>query len=595
MNGSVASVASTVSVFQHGRLTVRRSLSNLSGRTFSAFKRRNSHHSDCRPISLASLDDLPFSFPSHRKTPLEVAAVEVYYMNERLIQGCQSCNIQLGNTVREHFEKLRSYSIEFDYERAEGAAEELSRTILPLCRSCRIISSKYILRVLHSVARYYRRQDRYYESISIYEKVLQACKEEDLFDCSYVMFNCAYEIAEIYAYQGLLHEVEQKLLQPVTEREGAERLALFCNRLLLARIFTLQQRPQDALKEYGSLATLCIEYYGLHSAFMHRIVLFCAQECTELHDYQTSTDLYRRLLAEEDPTDIVLPYRTLLALVGLSNTYRSAGSFQNCKKCANKAVDILLADESADIRQRLPLVMQCLFNLGVSFDNEENATEAEPYFSRVIAGCEILNKGGISSNAVSIILSLQHHYYVKPRKIDALDPKIDNYLAHLADAASGRPAALKRLLIAIIWEAETLSKSHQSQRAEYLFNQAKGLLDPGNLYLQCFFAAQIAQHHRRNGEWKDVLRCLEKAAMLSEQMYGPNHACTVSFKEQLAAFGEEMEKEGLSVNAMAQSLSLVTLSSLNTRNTGSSESDELDFLEDGMFWGQPPASLLKFA
>lgn len=83
--------------------------------------------------------------------------------------------------------------------------------------------------------------------------------------------------------------------------------------------------------------------------------------------------------------------------------------------------------------------------------------------------------------------------------------------------------------------------------------------------------------------------------MLSEQMYGPNHACTVSFKEQLAAFGEEMEKEGLSLNAMAQSLSLVTLSSSNTRNTGSSESDELDFLEDGMFWGQPPASLLKFA
>ena len=82
--------------------------------------------------------------------------------------------------------------------------------------------------------------------------------------------------------------------------------------------------------------------------------------------------------------------------------------------------------------------------------------------------------------------------------------------------------------------------------------------------------------------------------MLSEQMYGPDHACTVSFKEQLAAFGEEMEKSGLSANAMAQSLSLLTFSSLSTRNTGSNEPDELDFLEDGMFWGQPPASLTGF-
>ncbi|PMD28698.1 hypothetical protein NA56DRAFT_21371 [Hyaloscypha hepaticicola] len=245
MNGSVASVASTISAFNHGRLAVRRSLSNLSGRTFSAFKRRNSHNSDCRPMSLASLDDLSFSFPSHRKMPLGLAEVEAHFMNERLIHGCHSCKIQVVNPVREHFEKLRSYSIEFDYERAEGAAEELSRTILPLCRSCRIISSRYILSVLYSVAGYYRRKERYYESISIYEKVLQACIEEDLFDCSYIMFNVADQIAEVYAYQGLLHEVEQKLLPAVAEREGTERLTLFCNRLLLARIFTLQQRPQD--------------------------------------------------------------------------------------------------------------------------------------------------------------------------------------------------------------------------------------------------------------------------------------------------------------------------------------------------------------
>jgi len=83
--------------------------------------------------------------------------------------------------------------------------------------------------------------------------------------------------------------------------------------------------------------------------------------------------------------------------------------------------------------------------------------------------------------------------------------------------------------------------------------------------------------------------------MLSEQMYGPNHPCTACFKGQLAAFGEEIEKEGLSVNAVTQSLSLLTSSSLNSRNAGSDEPDELDFLEDGMFWDQPPASLLRFA
>ena len=604
MNGSTASIASTVSAFRHGSLALRRSLSNLSGRTFSAFKRRNSHHSDRYPIPLADLDDFSLSFPYKEMIYLrgerEQMECAANTMSEKVIHGCQSCRIQVANTVREPFNKLRSHCVNFDQERAWEAAEELSRTILPLCRSCRVISYKYILLVLSNVATHHYQEERYHESIYIYEKILQTCMEENLYDCSHVMFNCIYELVDIYAYQGLLHEVEQKLLHTGTEKEGVERLTWFCNRLLLAQIFTLQQRPQDALREYGSLSTACIEYYGLHSAFMHRIVISCAEACNELHDYRTSTDLYRRLLAEEMPTDYFLPSRTLRALVGLSDTYRSAGSFQTCKKYAYQATEILqfrgLTLDRQLSRQRLAYLVRCHFNLAVSFDNEGNSAEAESYFSRVIAGCENLNEQNVSSAAVSIILALQHHYYDRPRGIDALDPRIDgNHLAHIADAMSRRPAALQRLLVTIIWQAETLSRSHQSQRAEYLFNQAKGLLDPSNLHLQCFFTIQIAQHHRRKGEWKYVLHYLEKTVTLSEQMYGPNHACTISFKERLAAFGEEMEKSGLSANAMAQSLSLLTFSSLSTRNTGSNEPDELDFLEDGMFWGQPPASLLEFA
>jgi tetratricopeptide (TPR) repeat protein len=605
MNGSTASIASTVSAFRHGSLALRRSLSNLSGRTFSAFKRRNSHHSDRCSMSLADLDDFSFSFPSYEEMEFfgergELGGREANAMSEKVIHGCRSCQIQVANTVREPFNKLRSHCINFDSERAWEAAEELSRTILPLCRSCRVISYKYILSVLFGVALDHYWGERYHESIYIHEKILQTCMEENLYDCSYVMFNCIHELVHIYAYQGLLHEVEQKLLHTGTEKEGAERLTWFCNRLLLAQIFTHQQRPQDALREYGSLSTACIEYYGLHSAFMHRIVISCAEACNELHDYRTSTDLYRRLLAEENPTDYVWQGRTFAALLGLSDTYRSAGSFQNCKKYAYQATEILQFRGSAPAYQlsrwRLADLVRCHFNLAVSFDNEGNSAEAESYFSRVIVGCENLNEQNVTAAAVSITLALQHHYYDRPRRIDALDPRIDgNHLAHLAEAVSGRPEALQRLLVTIIWQAETLSRSHQSQRAEYLFNQAKGLLDPSNLRLQCFFAIQIARHHRRKGEWKYVLRYLEKAVILSEQMYGPNHACTVSFKERLAASGEEMEKRGLSTNAMAQSLSLLTFSSLSTGNTGSNEPDELDFLEDGMFWDQPPASLLEFA
>jgi len=602
MNGSTASIASTVSAFRHGSLALRRSLSNLSGRTFSAFKRRNSHHSDRRPMSLADLDDFSLSYEEmiYFRGARELREHAANKMSEKVIHGCRSCRIQVANTVREPFNKLRSHCVNFDCERAWEAAEELSRTILPLCRSCRVISYQHILLVLYDIAEHHYREERYHESIYIYEKVLQTCMEENLYDCSNVMFNCIYGLVDIYAYQGLLHEVEQKLLHTRTEKEDVERLTWFCNRLLLAQIFRLQQRPQDALREYGSLSTACIEYYGLHSAFMHRIVLSCAEVCNELHDYRTSTDLYRRLLAEENPTDYVLDDRTLHALVGLSDTYRSAGFFQNCKKYAYQATEILQFRGSAPAsplsRWLLAYPVQCHFNLAVSFDNEGNFAEAESYFSRVIAGCENLNERNVSSAAVSIILALQHHYYDRPRRIDALDPRIDNnHLAHLADAVSRRPAALQRLLVTIIWEAGTLSRSHQSQRAEYLFNQAKGLLDSSDLRLQCFFTIQIAQHHRRKGEWKYVLHYLEKAVMLSEQMYGPNHACTVSFKERLAAFGEEMEKRGVSANAMAQSLSLLTLSSLSTRDTGSNEPDELDFLEDGMFWGQPPESLLGFA
>jgi hypothetical protein len=129
MNGSTASIASTVSVFEHGRLALRRSLSNLSGYTFSALKRRNSHHSDRRPISLASLDDLSFSLQFRKERFDEkrgIAEREAREMKERVILGCQSCRIQVANTVGEHFEKLRSHCINSDYERAEKAAEELS-------------------------------------------------------------------------------------------------------------------------------------------------------------------------------------------------------------------------------------------------------------------------------------------------------------------------------------------------------------------------------------------------------------------------------------------------------------------------------------
>jgi tetratricopeptide (TPR) repeat protein len=521
-------------------------------------------------------------------------------MSEKVIQGCQSCQIRVANNIKEPFKKLRSHCIGSDYEKVWEAAEELLRTVLPLCRSCRVISYEYILSVLYHIARNHYWEERYYESIDIHEKVLRIIVEEDLSSCSFIIFKTSRKLPDIYAYQGLLYEVEQKLLQAGAEEEGIKGLAWLCNRLLLAQIFTLQHRPQDALREYGNLSTICIEYYGLHSAFMHLIVDSCAEACNELRDYRTSIDLYRRLLAEKDPTHYFWINRTVRALIGLSNAYRSAGYFQNCRKYAYHATEILQSGGSVPVYQaccrRFAFLVQCHFNLAVSFDNEGNFAEAESYFSRVIADCEDLNKKHMSPNAVSIILSLQHHYYDRPRRIDTFDPRIDNnYLAHLADAVCRRPAALQRLLVTIIWQAETLSKSHESERAEYLFNQARGLLDPSNLRLEFFLTIQIAQHHRRKGDWKYALRYLEKAVNLCEHMYGPNHACTISFKQQLAAVGKEIEKGGLSLNAMAQSLSLFTFSSFSTRNTSSNDPDELDFLEDGIFWGQPPASLLDLA
>ncbi|ERF73126.1 hypothetical protein EPUS_09124 [Endocarpon pusillum Z07020] len=596
MNGSTASIASTVSAFRHGSLALRRSLSDLSGRTFSTFKRRNSHHSDRRPMSLADLVDLSFSCPSYERAVLTTEHL-ADQMSKKVIHGCQSCQTQVANTVREPFNKLRSHGVDFHDGSAWETAKEFLQTILPLCRSCRIISCTFTLSMLYDVAMDHFLKERYQESIHIHEKILQTCTEENLYDCSFIMFNSIYALVDIYAYQGLLHEIEQKLLQTVTENEGVERLSWFCNRLLLARILTLQQRPQDALREYGCLSTSCIEYYGLHSAFMHLIVLSCAEACNALHDYRTSTDLYRRLLAEETRTDYALRDRILRALIGLSDAYRYAGSYQNCKKCAYQATELLQSFGSAcQLSHRLlSYLVRCHFNLAISFDNEGNSPEAESYFAQVIAGCENLNEQRVSSDAVSVLIALQHHYYDRPRRIDRLDARIDsNHLAHLSDAMSIRPATLQRLLVTILWEAETFSRSRQYQRAEYLFNQAKGLLDPSNLHLQCFFTIQIAQHHHRKGEWKCFLRCLENAVMLSEQMYGPTQACTVFFKERLAACREELEKRGLSADAMAQSLSLLTFSSVGTGNTGSNESDELDFLEDGMVWGQPPSSLLRF-
>ena len=165
-------------------------------------------------MSLTDLDDFSFSFPSYKEMKYfeeerELREYAANRMSEKVIHGCPSCQIQVANTVREPFNKLRSHCINFDYERAWEAAEELSRTILPLCRSCRVISYKYILSVLHDVATHHYWEERYHESIYIREKILQTCKEENLYDCSFVMFNCIYALVDIYAYQGLLHEVEQ--------------------------------------------------------------------------------------------------------------------------------------------------------------------------------------------------------------------------------------------------------------------------------------------------------------------------------------------------------------------------------------------------
>lgn len=551
-------------------------------------------------MSLPEFEEVPFLFPSSRENFCDGTDTLAQWMSRRVVYGCRVCRIQVANTVREPFNTLRFHSAASDYPKAWDAAKEILPKISPLCKSCRVISYNFILSVLWEVAWYHVQEGRYREPTEIYEMLLQICVEENLYECSFIVFSSFHQLVDMYAYQGLLHEMEQKLLETIAEEEDVSRLAWFCNHLMLARIYTLQQRPRDALREYGNLSTSCIEFYGLHSAFMHFIVLRCAGLCQELCDFTTSTDLYRRLLTEQDPTDFILLYRTLSALLGLSDNYRCTGSVQNRKNYAYKAAEVLRLSGSVStygLGKLLYFQTKCHFNLAISFDGEGNFDEAESYFSQVVAGCEKLNGKGFPSEAASIILALQSHYDDRPRRIDSVENNISgNHLAQLSDAAaSGRPATLQCLFVTILREAGALSRSQHHQRAEYLFNEASGLLSPSNLRLQLYYTVQIAQHHRRKGEWKYVRRCLEQAVMLSKEMHGLTHACTIAFKDQLAAFNEEMEKGGLSINAIAQSLSLLTISSMSTKSTGSNEEDESEFLEDGTFWGQPPASLLNFA
>lgn len=599
LNASSSSIASTVSAFRHHGLALRRSFSNLSGRTFSAFKRRSSHHTGQCPILPDEFDDVPFLIPASQTHPDDEVESRARKMSRKVIDGCSLCVHRIKPTVQDLFEAVCNHTQRGNYPRASETAEKLLPKIPPLCRPCRVVSYQFIMSVLYDVALYHGHEGRYRESMDIYEKLLHICIEDDLYKCSFVMFNVVERLVHIYAYQGLLHEIEQKLLEAIADEDNTTKLAWICNHLMLSRIYTLQHRPRDALREYGNLSTACIEFYGLHSAFMHQIVFSCAQACEELDDWKTSADLYRRMLTEQDPTDFALQNRILKALIGLSDIYRYAGSIQGCKKYAYLATDVLRAVENALTHldsKRIFYKARCHFNLAVSYEKEGKFDESESYFSQVVGGCERLNERGNSFRGVSILLALQQYYYEQPRRIDSLDATISgNHLARLSDAASESPAALQCLLVTVIQEADAQSRSQQYQRADYLFNEARGLLNPSNPRLQLYFAIQIAQHHRRKEEWKYVSQFWEQAVMLSKQMYGLTHPCTITFVGQLAAFNEEMEARGVPMDAIAQSLSFRTVSSVNTQSTGSNEFDELEFLEDGMVWGQPPASFLNFA
>lgn len=604
MNKSTASIASTVSSVRQRSRTLRRSFSNLSSRAFSAFNRGNSPDSDHRSTSLMEFDDVVLSFISSQKRPdQQHYNPEITYladvMNAKVIHGCQSCQTLVATTVKQLFTTLCYHILHSHRSKIREAAEEILVKVSPLCRPCRTISYEFILVVIIDVTSNGIPAGGLPELTDLYEKLLRICVEDHLYECSYIAFNLATRLAFCYLDQGLLYEMEQKLLETCTENEGVPRLAWFCNRFMLARIYSFQERHQDAIKEFWNLSKSGIEVFGFHSSFMQQMVWSCAEESEKLHDFKTSIDLFQRLLMEQDPTDYVMYYRTILALIGLSNSYRGARSVQNCKKYAYQAAEVLrscrppLANEPILI---LCYQTECHLNLAVSFDRENNHEQAESYFSQVITGYEKMKIKAHPSSATQIILVLQQHYYERPRRIDVLEATItSSHPSQLYEAASGHPTALQSILVTVIQQADGLSRLRNYQRAEYVFNEARGLLTSCSPRLRLFFTVQIAQHHRRKEEWKHVRRYLEQVVTLSEEIYGPSHVCTAAFKRHLCAFNEEMGNEGRSIAATARSLSLLTLSSMSTKSTGSNEVDELDFLEDGMVWGQPPASLLRFA
>ncbi|KEF54517.1 uncharacterized protein A1O9_09684 [Exophiala aquamarina CBS 119918] len=601
LNTSNASIASTVSSLHHRGRALRRSLSNLSGRKFSSSKRGNSHGSDHRSISPTDFEDMPSLSPSSKQYRDYEPNLRKYDKYARVVEGCPSCKTLFANTLKKHFTALRYHILHLDHPKVWEAAEEIIPKLSPLCRSCRGISYEFIFRVLRQAMKGYLPQGGIPWVTDLFEKLLQFCVEDDLYECSYIAFDVVNNLTNLYLDQGLLYEMEQKLLLFGTsiETEGFSDLAWFCNHLMLARIYTLQERHHDALREYGKLSTSGIEVYGVHSCFMHMMVFCCADASEKLHDYKTSTDLYRRLLMESDPTDYIIRNRTPLALLGLSNNCRYTQSNQDCKKYAYKVAEVLRRENEPSTSQSWWMLRDqtwCHLNLAVTFDRENNFEQAESYFSQVVSGYEKLERQGYSYGALAIKLDLQRHYFGRPRRIDVFEAAMpSSHDLRFSDADSHHPSTLQSILVRVIQEADGLSRFQNYQRAEHLFNEARGLLNFCKPRLKIFFAIQTAQHHRRKEEWKHVRRCLDQAVILSEEIYGPTDVCTAAFKGKLAAFSEEMEKEGLSIVASSKSMSLLTISSMSSNSTGSDEFDELEFLEDGMVWGQPPASLLRFA
>jgi tetratricopeptide (TPR) repeat protein len=483
--------------------------------------------------------------------------------------------------------------IEFSVRSQWEAAELIFKECLPSYDSLGPRYAHTALELRFELARSYFYQGRFDEARPEFERVLQDGRALRLYRKRWPSTTCLEYLVRIADFKGKLGAMEDDLREQA-DREPARNDdddEEFLKSFHFALIHMYQFRIRECLPEFENLLPLCKRLYGSTTPITMDLTILCLRIYTLLG----YTKMARQLLATvaRDINKVRIEVDTL---TDMAYHARYLCFHKESKLFSNKALEELRRRDLTK-RRNMRNYVKCNLHMAVAYDNEGKSTEAEQFFSQVIARHDKLQQlDEIAS--MDMILDLQYHYYDKPRRITYLEPALESLIISLERTFEHSCAITHRTVDLSIQLAGLCSSAGRLKTADYLFNQSQAQLNPSTPFELYSYLIRVADHYRRQKRWKDVLSSLNRATALAKKMYGANHDFTKLRKDRAKAFKKEMDRMGISWEMYTPSVtslsSIQTSRSVDEVSESESEIDEEEFLKTGMFWN-PPKNLLEYA